>query len=185
MESFSQFSVSRAYEELRAQVVSGVVGGREVRVRFLDGSGEFLLQGDGGDRSLERPELKHLAAALRRFHDELPWASGATDALIARLDEALAPSALAGFELRSVTRVGHCILLAGRASAGDVDVIYDEARRQLLLMEVRAERATRKRPPTRTEREDLQAVLEYWLSRNLTAQTAALLRELLAVTASH
>ncbi|MDX2009684.1 MAG: hypothetical protein SFW67_05820 [Myxococcaceae bacterium] len=136
-----------------------VVGSREVEVRYLETSGEFQVLEADEARELTRSELKDLAKALLRYQQSVPWDDGEAGKVLLGLNEAIFPTRLDGFSLRSVSDLGRVILVAGTAGGEAVDVVLDAVTGELSLLLSREGRGTKKRAPTTQEAHDLHRVL--------------------------
>lgn len=187
---FSRFNVSRTYsatDELRAQVVSGVLDGRQVQVRYLEPSGEFELVTRNQRRAMTEGELRALSCVMERFQHELPWVDPATGSILNGLKDAISVSAFAAFQVRSVSALGHLVLLTGHGARGDFDVVLDTATRRVTVMEPCPGMDGRalKRAMTGRERADLRVILEAWTHRRLRGPTLRLITEVLSALRVH
>jgi hypothetical protein len=139
--------------------LSTVVGSREIEVRYVESSGEFELIEDDEVRELSRSELKDLSKALMRYQQGVPWDDGEAGRVLVGLNEAIFPSRLEGFVVRSVSDLGRVILVAGRTDVQDVDLVLDAVTGDLSLLLSREGRGTKKRAPTTQEAHDLHLAL--------------------------
>jgi hypothetical protein len=139
--------------------VAAVVGSREVEVRYVESSGEFLLLDDDDVRELSRTDLKDLASALRRYQQTVPWEDGEAGRVLVGLNEAIFPTRLEAFGVRSVSDLGRCVLVAGQTGAEGVDVVLDAHTGELSLILSHEGKGSKKRQPTTQEAHDLVGAL--------------------------
>jgi hypothetical protein len=140
-------------------LLSAVVGSREVDVRYVETSGEFQLIDDDEVRELSRTDMKDLAAALKRYQQSVPWDDGEAGLVLVGLNEAIFPTRLETFVMRSVSDLGRVVLLAGRTEHEGVDVTLDSVTGELTLILSQERRGSRKRPLTTQEAHDLLLAL--------------------------
>ncbi len=140
-------------------VVSAIIGSREVDVRYVEGSGEFQLIEDDDVRELSRTDLKDLASALRRYQQTVPWDDGEAGLVLVGLNDAIFPTRLETFTLRSVSDLGRVILVAGKTDAESVDVVLDAVTGELSLIVSHAGRGSKKRALSTQEAHDLLSAL--------------------------
>lgn len=140
-------------------VLSAVVGSREVDVRFVETSGEFQIVDEDELRELSRTDLKDLASALRRYQQNVPWDDGEAGRVLLGLNDAITPTPLSSFTVRSVSDLGPVVLVAGRTDHGDVDVVLSAVTGELALISSREGAGTKRRPASSQEAHDLAMVL--------------------------
>jgi hypothetical protein len=75
------------------------------------------------------------------------------------LNDAIFPTRLDGFTVRSVSDLGRVILVAGAAGPEAVDVVLDSVTGELSLLVSREGRGSKKRAPTTQEAHDLHRAL--------------------------
>jgi hypothetical protein len=139
--------------------LSTIVGSREVEVRYLETSGEFQLLEDDEARELTRSELKDLAKALSRYQQSVPWDDGEAGRVLMGLNEAIFPTRLDGFAVRSVSDLGRVILVAGSSGPDPLDVVLDAVTGELTLILSREGRGSKRRAPSTQEAHDLHRAL--------------------------
>ncbi|MDP3238196.1 MAG: hypothetical protein Q8S33_19240 [Myxococcales bacterium] len=139
--------------------LSAVIGSQEVEVRFVEASGEFRLVEDDDVRELSRTDLKDLASALRRYQQNVPWDDGEAGRVLVGLNDAITPTRLSGFTVRSVSDLGPVVLVAGKTDAEDIDVVLDAVTGELTLIISKEDRGSKKRSPTTQEAHDLVTAL--------------------------
>jgi hypothetical protein len=135
--------------------VAAVIGSKEVDVRYVETSGEFQVIADHDVRALSRTDLRDLAAALQRYQQMVPWDDGEAGRVLVGLNDAIFPSCLATFTLRTVSDLGEVILVAGKADSLDVDVVLNAATGSLTVMVSKEGKRSRKRAPSSQEAHDL------------------------------
>lgn len=135
--------------------VAAVVGSHEVDVRYIETSGEFQLIADDDVRELSRTDLRDLASALNRYQQMVPWDDGEAGRVLVGLNDAIFPSCLATFSLRTVSDLGEVLLVAGKADGLDVDVVLNAATGALTLLVSKDGKRSRKREPSSQEAHDL------------------------------
>ncbi|MBL8919805.1 MAG: hypothetical protein JNJ54_13135 [Myxococcaceae bacterium] len=140
-------------------LLSAVVGSREVDVRYVETSGEFQLIEDDEVRELSRTDLKDLAAALKRYQQGVPWDDGEAGRVLVGLNDAIFPTRLETFALRSVSDLGRVVLVAGKTEHEGIDVTLDSVTGELTLILSREGAGTKKRALTTQEAHDLVLVL--------------------------
>lgn len=140
--------------------LSAVVGSQEVEVRFVEASGEFrLIEEDDDVRELSRTDLKDLASALRRYQQNVPWDDGEAGRVLVGLNDAITPTRLSAFTVRSVSDLGPVVLVAGKTDSEDIDVVLDAVTGELTLIISKEDRGSKKRSPTTQEAHDLVTAL--------------------------
>ncbi len=139
-------------------VLSAVVDSQEVEIRYLETSGEFQLVEDHDLRELTPSDLKDLASAMLRYQQNLPWDDGAGRVMVG-LNEAITPTRLASFSVRSVSDLGRVILVAGKTEHDDVDVVLDAVNGELTVLVSREGQHSKKRTPNTQEAHDLVLAL--------------------------
>jgi DNA polymerase III delta prime subunit len=136
-----------------------IVGTQEVEVRFLEASGEFQVVEDDDVHELTRSDLKDLEAALRRFQENLPWDDSEAGLVLMGLTEAIAPTRLSSFTVRSVSDLGPVVLVAGKADEEDIDVVLELASGELTLIISKEDQGSTRRAPSTHEAHDLAMAL--------------------------
>lgn len=139
--------------------LSAVVGSQEVEVRFVEASGEFRLVEDDDVRELSRTDLKDLASALRRYQQNVPWDDGEAGRVLVGLNDAITPTRLSAFTVRSVSDLGPVVLVAGKTDSEDIDVVLDAVTGELTLIISKEDRGSKKRSLTTQEAHDLVTAL--------------------------
>ncbi|MFZ5440412.1 MAG: hypothetical protein ACOZQL_10405 [Myxococcota bacterium] len=159
LESFRVSNVERLQTESGEAAVRGVVGGREVEVRFVETSGEFHLVSDDGVEELSRSDLRDFGPALARFQQNVPWVDSLTGEVLKAVNEAIFPTSLTDFAPRSVSDLGPVVLLAGRTAREEIDVVLDTRTSELSIIVTAGARKSARRPLTSQEAWDLAVVL--------------------------
>ncbi len=139
--------------------LSAIVGSQEVEVRFVEASGEFQLVEEDDVRELSRTDLKDLASALRRYQQNVPWDDGEAGRVLVGLNDAITPTRLSTFTVRSVSDLGPVVLVAGKTDSEDIDVVLDAVTGELTLIISKEDRGSKKRSPTTQEAHDLVTAL--------------------------
>lgn len=140
--------------------LSAIVGSQEVEVRFVEASGEFQLMEDEDDvRELSRTDLKDLASALRRYQQNVPWDDGEAGRVLIGLNDAITPTRLSSFSVRSVSDLGPVVLVAGKTDAEAIDVVLDAVTGELTLIISKDDHGSKKRAPSTQEAHDLVTAL--------------------------
>lgn len=141
--------------------VRGRLGEREVEVRYLEASGEFKLVTEDGEgvEEVTRSDLRDIGPALARYQQNVPWTDSATGHVLKAVNEAIFPTTLADFAMRSVSDLGAVVLLAGRTPRESIDVLLDTRSGELSIIVTSAERKAARRPLTSQEAWDLAVVL--------------------------
>ncbi|MBE2251060.1 MAG: hypothetical protein IAE78_16090 [Myxococcus sp.] len=140
-------------------VLAAVVGSLEVEVRFVEASGEFQIVEDEDVRELSRTDLKDLAKALRRYQQNVPWDDGEAGRVMVGLNDALTPTRLSSFAVRSVSDLGPVVLVAGKTESEDLDVVLDAVTGELSLLVCREDQRSKRRAVSTQEAHDLVTVL--------------------------
>lgn len=140
-------------------LLSAVVGSQEVEVRFVEASGEFQLLEDDDVRELSRTDLKDLASALRRYQQNVPWDDGEAGRVLVGLNDAITPTRLSTFSVRSVSDLGPVVLVAGKTDSEDIDVVLDAVTGELSLIISKEDHGSKKRAPSTQEAHDLVTAL--------------------------
>jgi hypothetical protein len=139
--------------------LSAIVGSQEVEIRFIEASGEFQLVEEDDVRELSRTDLKDLASALRRYQQNVPWDDGEAGRVLVGLNDAITPTRLSTFTVRSVSDLGPVVLVAGKTDAEDIDVVLDAVTGELSLIISKEAHGSRKRAPSSQEAHDLATAL--------------------------
>ncbi len=140
--------------------LSAIVGHQEVEVRFVEASGEFQrVEEDDDVRELSRTDLKDLASALRRYQQNVPWDDGEAGRVLVGLNDAITPTRLSTFTVRSVSDLGPVVLVAGKTDAEDLDVVLDAVTGELSLIISKEAHGSKKRAPSSQEAHDLATAL--------------------------
>jgi hypothetical protein len=159
-QSFRVSNVERS-EASGEALVRGQVGEREVELRYLETSGEFrVLSQDGQDvEEVTRSDLRDIGPALARYQQAVPWVDSITGHVLKAVNDAIFPTTLADFALRSVSDLGPVVLMAGRTPREDIDVLLDPRSGELTILVTRDGRRAARRPLTSQEAWDLAVVL--------------------------
>ncbi len=160
---FQSFRVSKV-ERLagdREAAVRGVVGEKEVELRFFETSGEFRVITSEGDDVAEvsRSDLRDIGPALARYQSNVPWVDSVTGHVLKAVNDAIFPTTLADFAARSVSDLGPVVLLAGRTPREDIDVLLDTRSGELSILVSSEGRKAARRPLTSQEAWDLTVAL--------------------------
>lgn len=127
--------------------VRGRVADRDVEVRFVETSGEFHVSTDGGDETTElsRSDLRDLGPALAQYQKSVPWVDSLAGRVLKAVNDAVFPTTLADFTMRSVSDLGRVLLLTGKTSREAIDVVLDSVTGELTILVTRdGQRATRR-----------------------------------------
>lgn len=153
--------VDEAGERTGASVVRVERDGQLLDVCFREQSGEFFLSEDSDDaQELSTSELRDLAAAVSRYHANMPWRDSVTASVLAGINDAIFPRVFSDYRMRSVTHLGRVLLLTGSIRQENVDVVLDAATQALTVLLSRPGQPTRKRPMSAAEAFDLAKTLK-------------------------
>lgn len=159
LHSFRVDAVERLIDDSGEHAVRGSANGREVEVRFVENSGEFRLVTDDGVEELTRSDLRDLGPALAQYQRSVPWTDSVTGAVIKAVNEAVFPTTLADLRVRNVSDLGRNVLLTGRTSREEIDVVFDARSGELTIIVTANGRKAPRRPMTSQESWDLSIVL--------------------------
>ncbi|PZR17570.1 MAG: hypothetical protein DI536_04445 [Archangium gephyra] len=159
LHSFRVDAVERLTDDSGEHAVRGSANGREVEVRFVENSGEFRLVTDDGVEELTRSDLRDLGPALAQYQRSVPWTDSVTGAVIKAVNEAVFPTTLADLRVRNVSDLGRNVLLTGRTSREEIDVVFDARSGDLTIIVTANGRKAPRRPMTSQESWDLSIVL--------------------------
>lgn len=159
LHSFRVDAVERLTDDSGEHAVRGSANGREVEVRFVENSGEFRLVTDDGVEELTRSDLRDLGPALAQYQRSVPWTDSVTGAVIKAVNEAVFPTTLADLRVRNVSDLGRNVLLTGRTSREEIDVVFDARSGELTIIVTANGRKAPRRPMTSQESWDLSIVL--------------------------
>lgn len=160
---FQSFRVSKVerLDNSGEAAVRGVVGEKEVELRFVEMSGEFRVITHEGDEveELTRSDLRDIGPALARYQSNVPWVDSVTGHVLKAVNDAIFPTTLADFVTRSVSDLGAVVLLAGRTPREEIDVLLDTRSGELSILVTSEGRKAARRPLTSQEAWDLAVVL--------------------------
>lgn len=160
---FQAFRVSKVerLDDSGEAAVRGQVAGREVELRFVEMSGEFRVVTREGDEAeeLTRSDLRDIGPALARYQQNVPWVDSVTGHVLKAVNDAIFPTTLADFAVRSVSDLGALVLLAGRTPREDIDVLLDTKSGDLSVLVTSQGRKAARRPLTTQEAWDLCVAL--------------------------
>lgn len=159
LHSFRVDAVERLTDESGEHAVRGSANGRDVEVRFVENSGEFRLVTDDGVEELTRSDLRDLGPALAKFQRSVPWTDSVTGAVIKAVNEAVFPTTLSDLRVRNISDLGRNVLLTGRTSREEIDVVFDTRSGELTIIVMANGRKSPRRPMTSQESWDLSIVL--------------------------
>lgn len=156
--------------------VRGELKGRSVEVRYVETSGEFcMVSGEGDVEELSRSDLKDLGPALAQFQNNVPWADSAAGFVLRAVNDAIFPTSLADFRVRTVSDLGGMVLLTGWTRREELDVVLDTRTGALSMIVTSHERKAPRRPLTSHEASELARLLSEQLEgRRITASTSLL-----------
>ena len=157
LHSFRVDAVER--DESGEAAVRGSANGRDIEVRLAENSGEFHLVTDDGVEELTRSDLRDLGPALAQYQRNVPWTDSVTGAVLKAVNEAVFPTTLSDLRVRNVSDLGRNVLLTGRTSREEIDVVFDTRSGELTIIVTANGRKSPRRPMTSQESWDLSIVL--------------------------
>lgn len=158
---FQAFRVN-AVERLPGEAaVRGRLGEKDVELRYTEASGEFrLVTADGEDTGeVTRSDLRDIGPAIARYQQTVPWVDSVTGHVLKAVNDAVFPTTLGDFAMRSVSDLGSVVLLAGCTPREDIDVLLDARSGELTVMVTSGGRKAARRPLTSQEAWDLAVAL--------------------------
>lgn len=159
LNSFRVDAVERLTDDSGESAVRGSANGRDVEVRFVENSGEFRLVTDDGVEELTRSDLRDLGPALAQYQRNVPWTDSVTGAVLRAVNEAVFPTTLSDLRVRNISDLGRNLLLTGRTSREEIDVVFDTRSGELTIIVTANGRKSPRRPMTSQESWDLSIVL--------------------------
>lgn len=157
--SLQSFRVNNVERLTGESAVRGSANGREIEVGLVENSGEFRLVTEDGVEELTRSDLRDLGPALAQYQRNVPWTDSVTGAVLRAVNEAVFPTTLADLRVRNVSDLGRNVLLTGRTSREEIDVVFDARSGELTIIVTANGRKSPRRPMTSQESWDLSIVL--------------------------
>ncbi|HEY1087062.1 MAG TPA: hypothetical protein VGE37_05180 [Archangium sp.] len=177
---FQSFRVSNVerIETSGEAAVRGQVGEREVELRYVETSGEFRVHSTDGDlvEEVTRSDLRDIGPALARYQQNVPWVDSVTGHVLKAVNDAIFPTTLSDFALRSVSDLGPVYLLAGRTPREEIDLVLCKRTGDLTIMVTRGDHRAVRRPVTSQEAWDLAVALKAGDHRPLVSKMVAAAR---------
>lgn len=159
LQSFRVSAVERLSDDQGEASVRGEANGRDVEVRYDETSGEFRLVTEDGVEEISRSDLRDLGPALARYQRDVPWTDSVAGVVLRAVNEAVFPTTLSDLRVRSVSELGHRVLLTGRTPREELDVLLDTRSGDLAIVVMADGRKAPRRPLTSQEAWDLSIVL--------------------------